>query len=249
MNQKPDVSILLLTWNRAPMLEKCLESMFKSLSPNLRREIIIMDNGSTDETSAILALYENRPGVKILRNSTNLGIAGYKRLFGMASGRIMIEVDDDILEFPQCFDETLRDYLDTFPDYGYIALNVIQNDLTTGAKPDLSNYHDDTRGDKTIEEGPTGGWCAAFRRRHYRLLRPLFNLLSMSMARSEDGILMGFMQKFLRKRIGLVKNSACLHATGPAYAKMFGLLKREVGKYQIGNLPERAKDFTEQLPT
>ena len=31
--KKPDISIGMLTWNRAPMLETCLENLFKSLDP------------------------------------------------------------------------------------------------------------------------------------------------------------------------------------------------------------------------
>lgn len=245
--QEPDISILLLTWNRAPMLEICLKAMFEALTPDLNQEIILMDNGSTDETPDILAQYKDIPNVTIVRNASNLGIAGYKKLFSMAKGRIMIEVDDDVIEFPQKFDTTLRDYLDAFQDYGYIALNVVQNDLTTGAKPDQSCYSDDKRGDKIIEEGPTGGWCAAFRRKHYRIFKPLINILNMSMARSEDGILMACMQKILRKRLGLVKNAVCLHAVGPKYARRFGLIQREKEKYKIGGLPEMSNEYNTSM--
>lgn len=241
--KRPEVSVLLLTWNRAPMLETCLKELFASLSTSLSHEIVLMDNGSTDETPAILARYAVRPDVRVVTLPQNTGLAGYKRLFGMARGRIMIEVDDDILRFPKDFDRTLVDYLDALPDYGYLALNVVQDELTDGAKPSADHYRDDVRGGRVVEEGPTGGWCSAFRRRHYRLFRPLINMLHLSMARCEDGVLMACMQKILRKRIGLVKNAVCLHATGRAYAEKYGLLKREVEKYTIGELPEMAERF------
>lgn len=241
--KRPDASILLLTWNRAPMLETCLRELFASLSTSISREIVLMNNGSTDETPAILAQYNDRPDVRIVNLSENRGLAAYKKLFGMASGRIMIEVDDDVLRFPKDFDRTLVDYLDALPDYGYLALNVVQDESTDGAKPSIAHYRDDVRGDRVVEEGPTGGWCSAFRRRHYRLFRPLIAMLHLSMARCEDGVLMACMQKILRKRVGLVKNAVCLHATGRAYAERYGLLKREVEKYTLGELPEKAAQF------
>ena len=70
---RPDVSICLLTWNRADFLEICLEKMFAALQPTedggLTREIIIMDNCSSDNTPSVLEKYRGRPGVKIVRNA------------------------------------------------------------------------------------------------------------------------------------------------------------------------------------
>ena len=239
----PEVSIVLLTWNRAPFLKICLREMFAAISPAVSREVILMDNCSDDATPDVLAGYADLPNVRIVRNDRNLRLNAYKKLFAMARGRIIIEVDDDILQFPQGFDKIFLDYFKAYPDYGYLALNVIQNELTNGAKPPQSNYHDDVRGDRVVEEGPAGGWCTAFRRIHYSFARPLLAFMSFSMARPEDGVMMGVIGKLFRKRIGIVKNALCLHATGPAYAEKYGLLKREKEKYVAGGLPELAQRF------
>lgn len=240
---RPSLSIVILTWNRAPFLRICLERLFASLSEDVSREIIIMDNASTDDTPLVLAQYERLPNVRVVRNDKNLRLNAYKKLFPLAKGKYIVEVDDDILEFPLHFDRTFVEYFKEFPDYGYLALNVVQNAHTDGAKANALAYREDVRGDKIVEEGPTGGWCTAFRRWHYQLARPLMALFTFSMARPEDGVLMGLMGKIFRKRMGIIKKAVCFHATGPHYAREYGLLAREKEKYEKGGRPDLAAGF------
>ena len=201
---RPDISIVLLTWNRAPFLEICLKEMFAAFSPNVSREVILMDNCSTDATPEILSRYASLPDVRVIRNRKNLRLNAYKKLFLLARGRIVVEVDDDVLRFPRGFDKTFLDYFAAYPDYGYLALNVVQDGKTNGAKPDPSHYKDDVRGDKVVAEGPVGGWCAAFYRWHYRFVSPLLWFSGFSMTRVEDGFLMGMTEKVFHKRHGII---------------------------------------------
>ena len=243
MKPRPDISILLLTWNRAPFLERCLRELFAALSPDVSREVIVMDNGSKDETVGIIGQYAARPDVRVVRNATNEGLEAYKKLFSLARGRLMIEVDDDVLAFPAAFDKTFLRYFKAYPDYGYLGLNVVQNGKTTGAKAPADRYREDRRGVFVVEEGPVGGWCSAFKRRHYLLFRPLLRFFKFSMRRGEDGTLMGFIQKVLRKRIGLIQNAVCFHATGPVYSQEARLIDRDIEKYRIGGLPDMAEKY------
>ena len=244
MGKKPTLSFCMLTWNRAPMLKVCLESFFAKLSNELPIELIVMDNASTDDTKAVLEKYSQKENVRIVLNQKNLRLNAYKPLFGMARGEYIVDVDDDIIEFPVGFDKSIVDYFEAFPDYGFICLNVAQNEKTNGHKPGPECYQLDVRGDKVIEEGPVGGWCAAFKRKHFRLFRIFFNMLNLSIARVEDGVLSGFLHVVLRKRQGVIKNAVCLHATGPCYAKEFGLLRREAEKYTAAGLTQEAREFS-----
>jgi len=239
------ISFAMLTWNRHKFLKATLEAIFSSLSGAYEYEFLIWDNGSTDETEQVLSAFEARPGVTVIRSKKNRSINAYKPLFNRAKGDVIIEIDDDILQLPHGFDKAVVEYLDAFPDYGYLSLNVVQNEMTTGAKPPDSCYTPDTRGARTVEEGPAGGWCVGFRRSDYRKVLPFFNLIPLSMKRGEDGILPYLFRVFLKRRRGIIREVVCLHATGPAFAKLYGQLDREIEKYRIAGLDEHVRLFRE----
>jgi glycosyltransferase involved in cell wall biosynthesis len=246
MHERPVFSFCMLTWNRAPMLRGCIRSFLDQISHAIPYELIVMDNASTDETESVLKEFESHSNIRIVRNGKNLRLNAYKPLFGLARGQYIVDLDDDILEFPKDFDRTFLEYFNAFPDYGFLCLNVVQNDKTTGHKPGPECYREDRRGDRVVEEGPVGGWCAAFRRRHYRLFRFFFNRMNLSISRVEDGVLSGFIHVVLRKRQGVIREAVCLHATGPYYAEQFGLLQREREKYNAAGLPDAANEFRER---
>ena len=246
---RPDVSICILTWNRADFLEICLREMFASLTPTesggLTREILIMDNGSTDKTAEVLSRYENRPDVRIIRQKRNLGFGAYKRLFFHARGRVVIDLDDDILKFPKDFDRTLVDYLSVYTDYGFLACNVVQNEKTDGNRPRDAEYTKDIRGEMVVEEGPTGGWCSAFRRRDYLWIKFLIFFFRMDAKTPEDAYIASLCWR-LRKRIGIITNTVVFHACGPVYAREYNHLDREIEKYRRGENMEFAQKFIDE---
>ncbi len=67
----PTVYILVLTFNRWNDTRECLTSVFASDAANAR--VLVMDNGSTDET--LDALPREFPQVHLIKNPTNLGYA------------------------------------------------------------------------------------------------------------------------------------------------------------------------------
>ena len=138
-----------------------------------------------------------------------------------------------MLEFPKGFDAVMVSYLDAYKDYGYIGSNVIQNEKTDGARTADLKYTDDVRGQFVIEEGPVGGWCAAFRRKHYRLLHPILWFWDIKMKMPEDALLQSFCFR-IHKRVGIIRDLKVLHACGPVYAKEFNQIDREIEKYKIG---------------
>lgn len=244
IGMKPDISFGMLTWNRAPMLRDCLKSFFAALDPSLTHQIVIIDNGSTDDTRSVLEEYRDHPEVTILYNGKNEHFATYKKLFPMLKADILVDVDDDVIDFPLHFDRTLLEYMDVYRDYGFLALNVVVDDKTTGARP-TTPYVNDVRfasgKEMVVEEGQAGGWCAAFRRKHFRLIRPFFDLLVMKtlfnrriggVVWMEDAVINGFVRRLFRKRVGIIRDAVCLHADSPYYAKKYGLVKREIEKYE-----------------
>lgn len=244
----PVFSIAILTWNRCDFLEKCLESLFAALSPDIESEIVILDNGSTDGTQRVLEKYASRPEVRLLRNDKNEGIDGYRRLFSAARGKYILELDDDVLTLPEGFDRIFLDYFAAYPDYGFIGLAASENEKTVAGNRFDHKYSPDVRGSLRLDEGLVGGWCAAFRRRDWTILALAFRILffvRMSFKHGEDGAICRFETLVMRKRLGTIRTASCLHAYGPLWAKEAGHLDREIEKYRLGGLPELAAKYEE----
>ena len=66
-DEHPLVSILIVSWNAQPLLEKCLPSVAATEYPNL--EIVVADNASTDDSVAWLQRFY--PQVKVIQHPEN----------------------------------------------------------------------------------------------------------------------------------------------------------------------------------
>ena len=75
MTASPRISIIVPVYNGEGVIEECIESLLALESPPQQREILVVDNGSTDGTTAILERYpvtclaEARRGSTAARNA------------------------------------------------------------------------------------------------------------------------------------------------------------------------------------
>jgi GT2 family glycosyltransferase len=67
-----DLSIIIVSFNVASFLQKCLTSIFQSIG-SLRAEVIVVDNASSDDSVAMLR--SEFPQVQVIANTTNWGFA------------------------------------------------------------------------------------------------------------------------------------------------------------------------------
>jgi cellulose synthase/poly-beta-1,6-N-acetylglucosamine synthase-like glycosyltransferase len=106
----------------------CLDSILATDYPAERREIVVVDNGSSDGTAAVIRarpvryLREGRRGVS---NARNRGIAE-------STGEILAFVDADCLVEPQWLTELVRPFED--PDVGSVAGDLQHAPPTTAAE-------------------------------------------------------------------------------------------------------------------
>lgn len=123
--QFPSLSILIPAYNRADLIRETLESIARQdlLPDNL--EVIVSDDGSKDETSAIVQGYQDRlPGLLLFRQEQNLGgPANWAFCLAQAKGDLvfLLSHDDAI---PADF---LRTYLELFRDHP--TLDMVFGDI------------------------------------------------------------------------------------------------------------------------
>ncbi len=94
---KYDVSIIMTTYNRASLVERCIKSILSNAPRNkkYRFEYIFVNDGSKDNTAAILEKYKNYPDVKVIHQE-NKGVSGARNTaLDVAEGRYLFSVDDD----------------------------------------------------------------------------------------------------------------------------------------------------------
>jgi len=94
---KPNVSIIIPTYNRARFLPQCLESAFQQTYRDF--EVIIVDDGSTDDTKKIVQKFIKRYGkiiTYIYQDHVNIASARNRGL-NMAGGRTIAFLDSDDL--------------------------------------------------------------------------------------------------------------------------------------------------------
>lgn len=93
-----DVSVVICTRNRAGPLEKGLSAFTRLHVPEgLRWELVVVDNGSSDDTSAVASGFADRLPIRVVReetpgvsNARNLGVAE-------ARGAYICWTDDDLV--------------------------------------------------------------------------------------------------------------------------------------------------------
>lgn len=243
----PVISFVMLTWNRKLFLQKSLESFYNSFSKRFTYEFLIIDNGSNDGTVDLLKEYEKKDlNLRIVYNEKNNGLQEYVKLFSMAKGKYIIELDDDVIEYPKDFDLLMIKYKKIFHRFGMLCLDVVKNEYTNGAKPDDSCYKEVVRNNMVVQVGPCGGWCTIFSRFDFNIVRPFFSMQKLNMKNGEDGQLMMLFRKILLKKIGVIKNIKCLHACGPKYSKMYGCLDRDIEKYADAELENFVEMYSKE---
>lgn len=115
-------SIVILTWNSQEVVNACLSALPQGLTA-LPFEVIVVDNGSRDDTRAILQ--DQYPWVRVFSNRINRGVAPARNQgLRAARGEYVIFLDDDTIVQPGAFDRVLA-YMDAHPDVGLCGPKLV----------------------------------------------------------------------------------------------------------------------------
>lgn len=114
------VSIIIPVFNEENTIIKILEKVNHSNTLSLQKEIIVIDDNSTDNTRKVLEKYTKRLPIKFLINSKNLGKgAALKKGFEISSGDIVIVQDADLEYSPDDYPNLIKPIIDGYADVVY----------------------------------------------------------------------------------------------------------------------------------
>lgn len=93
------VSVIICTYNRASSLKRTLQSLLHQTVPTEMFELIVVDDGSVDNTAEICQqMHVELPNLKYISAGTNIGLSSAANL-GIKSSRgdYILFTDDDCL--------------------------------------------------------------------------------------------------------------------------------------------------------
>ena len=101
---KPLVSVVMPVWNGAAFIGQAVDSCLAQTHGNL--EVIIVDDGSTDNSRAVIESYGSSviPTFKLNGGQASALNAGYNK----SSGDLVIFLDADDILWPSCVSEVIR---------------------------------------------------------------------------------------------------------------------------------------------
>ncbi|MBO5671605.1 MAG: glycosyltransferase family 2 protein [Alistipes sp.] len=113
------LSVVILNWNGRRHMERFLPSVVEHSSTMEGVEVVIADNGSTDDSLAWLAL--NYPTLRVVRLERNYGFAGgYNRALREIKSDYYLLLNNDV----EVSDDWLRPLIDTLDAEGDVAAVV-----------------------------------------------------------------------------------------------------------------------------
>jgi tetratricopeptide (TPR) repeat protein len=156
------VSIIIPTYNRAEYLEEAIESALKQTYSNC--EIIVCDDGSTDNTLELLEQYKNE--ITILRHKTNRGVsAALNTCIRASEGEYISWLSSDDAYLPEKILTEVR-YMHESPDVGMVYSDFYYIDKYSNRRQ-RANVKPLTEGNERLElfrRNPINGCSVMFRK-------------------------------------------------------------------------------------
>ena len=127
--ERPKISLIILTYNRAHLVETAIESVLGQTYRDF--ELIIVNNGSEDHTAEVLKKYEGHEQVRLFHLEKNRGFkGGINYAFGLIRGEWFSSIGDDDRLAPETFEVMMRVPEEVDPTIDAITCNAI--DTATG---------------------------------------------------------------------------------------------------------------------
>jgi len=134
-----DLSIIILNWNTAMLLDGCLASIIKN-TKELMYEIFIVDNNSKgDEFDNVIAKYKDHTNFHWIKNKDNIGGIADNIVLPLCRGRYIALIGNDTVIFPECLKKIIN-FMDKHPDAGAVSARLLNPDGTV--QPYYARFHD-----------------------------------------------------------------------------------------------------------
>ena len=119
------LSIVIICWNDSAVIQNCLRSIFET-TRETELEVIVSDNGSTDESVKVIR--ERFPQVRVIENRANLRFAkGNNVGIHASTGDYVLILNPDTIIHEGALDNWVR-FADQHPEAGAFGCRVLNSD-------------------------------------------------------------------------------------------------------------------------
>jgi len=149
INKKLSVSVIVDTYNHAEFIEEAIDSVLNQTFPQSKMEILVVDDGSTDETSEKVKKYKDK--IKYIHKGNGGQASAFNVGFKHAQGEYLVLLDADDL----CMPERIEKAVNEFENHHSLAI-VLNSRHIVGKNIDIwenhSEYHNLKLTENTIKE-------------------------------------------------------------------------------------------------
>lgn len=125
----PEISVIVCSHNHEKWIERCIRSIAhqEDITPQ-DYEILVVNDGSTDNTAAVLQHLDSLSGLRLIHNDANLGLpVSLNMAIRQALGRYIVRVDSDDY-VARRFLSLMRMFLNVNREYQAVAVDYLKVD-------------------------------------------------------------------------------------------------------------------------
>ena len=139
MAEKPDLSIVIVSYNTKQITKNCLESIKQSLqNTTIKYEVIVVDNASTDDSQSQISRlrqdYGGQAKFKTIFNTNNVGFAkANNQAVKEARGKYLLFLNSDIIVLDNAIEKLFQFYQQNEKTIHFLGGKLLNKDLTSQA--------------------------------------------------------------------------------------------------------------------
>ncbi len=132
---EPLISVIIPSFNRASILQRCLDHLAAQTLPAERFEIIVVDDGSSDDTAAVVQAAAQRQAVVYERQANQGPAAARNRGLARARAPWVLFLNDDALLVPRALEIHLEEHARRGPKAAVLGAFPMHPEFTPTDRP------------------------------------------------------------------------------------------------------------------
>ena len=128
-NAAVDLSVIIPVYNVEKYIEQCIDSVLRQKT-SYSYEVIIINDGSTDNTLSLLCIYESDRRVKIITQENSGQSAARNKAINLSRGKYLMFVDGDDLLLPNAIESLMSAAEKTNSDMAEGSIVRFYNEIT-----------------------------------------------------------------------------------------------------------------------